>query len=124
MSITTDLERGTQKMPPVVERPNPRGFALVASKINSDADKTTTIYRRFDALSARNLLFYQADLAELESSQKDLDENDILDNSFDAIGCQSDWITFKKAAAKYSGRNKEKMELALHIREVLEIYRM
>jgi hypothetical protein len=66
------------------------GFALVASKLNSDVDKTTTIYQRFDQLSARNLLFYQAELAELEEQQKrqDTEDRDAKDQA--SIECQSD----------------------------------
>jgi hypothetical protein len=107
-----------------------RGFALVASKLNSDADKTTTIYQRFDELSARNLL-YQAELAELEEQQKrqDTEDRDAKDQA--SIECQSDWNKFAEATefetAKSSDvvakwREKEKMELALKIRERLEKY--
>jgi hypothetical protein len=42
------------------------GFSRVARKIASDIDKTTTIYRRFDRLSACNILLLQAEIAELE----------------------------------------------------------
>jgi hypothetical protein len=103
-----------------------RGFALVASKLNSDADKTTTIYRRFDELSARNLLFYQAELAELEERQKrqDTEDRDAKDQA--SIECQSDWNKFAEAAESTDAANrreKEKMELAIKIRERLEKYR-
>lgn len=53
------------------------GFPLVADKIASDADKTTTIYRRFDRLSARNLLLLQGELAELETLQNRYDAEDL-----------------------------------------------
>jgi hypothetical protein len=103
-----------------------RGFALVASKINSDADKTTTIYRRFDELSARNLLFYQAELAELEEQQKRQDKEDSDAKDQASVECQSDWNKFAEAAKSTdvaNRRGKEKMELALKIRERLEKYR-
>ncbi|KAF8849546.1 hypothetical protein BDZ45DRAFT_680448 [Acephala macrosclerotiorum] len=39
-------------------RPEPvNGFPQLAAKITSDPDKTTTSYRRYDRLSARNLHF-------------------------------------------------------------------
>jgi hypothetical protein len=107
-----------------------RGSALVASKLNSDADKTTTIYRRFDELSARNLLFYQAELVELEEQQKRQDTEDRDAKDQGSTECQSEWNKFAEAAeaAKSSDfvgkwREKEKMELALKIREGLEKYR-
>jgi len=103
-----------------------RGFALVASKLNSDADKTTTIYQRFDELSARNLLFYQAELAELEEQQKrqDTEDRDAEDQA--SIECQSDWNKFSEAAESTNVANrraKEKMELVIKIRVRLEKYR-
>jgi hypothetical protein len=103
-----------------------RGFALVASKINSDPDKSTTIYRRFDELSARNLLFYQAELAELEEQQKRYDEEDSAAKDKASIECQSDWNSFAKAASGTdvaNGREAEKMRLAMKVRELLEKYR-
>lgn len=104
-----------------------RGFALVASKIASDTDKTTTIYRRFDELSARNLLFYQAELAELEDLQREYDKEDVNAKDHVSIECQRDWSEFAKHAAEeglVQKREKEKMELAMKMRETLEKYRM
>jgi hypothetical protein len=105
-----------------------RGFALVASKIARDSDKTTTIYRRFDELSARNLLFYQAELAELEGQQREYDEVDRNAKDQASIECQRDWSEFEKHASEDENgmvqrREKEKMELAMKIREKLENYR-
>jgi hypothetical protein len=54
------------------------GFPRVADKVASDIDKATTIYRRFDRLSARNLLFLEAELAELEALQNKYDADDLL----------------------------------------------
>ncbi|KAE9362993.1 hypothetical protein N431DRAFT_423351 [Stipitochalara longipes BDJ] len=102
-----------------------RGFALVASKLNSDEDKTTTIYRRFDELSARNLLFYEAELAELEEQQKRQDAIDSDAKDPASVECQSDWSRFVEAAKSTdvaNGREKDKMELAMKIRERLEKY--
>lgn len=102
------------------------GFALVASKINSDTDKTTTIFRRFDELSARNLLFYEAELAELEEQQKQQDKEDGYARDQTSIERQSDWNKFVEAANSTNltnTREKEKMELAMKIRDRLEKYR-
>ena len=117
-----DVELASQPANPA------RGFALVASKIASDSDKTTTIYRRFDELSARNLLFYQAELAELEGQQSDYDEVDLNAKDQASIECQRDWSEFEKHANEDENgmvqrREKEKMNLAMKIREKLEKYR-
>ena len=102
------------------------GFALVTSKLNLDADKTITIYWRFDKLSARDLLFYQAGLAELEDHQKrqDTEDRDAEDQA--SIESQSDWNKFSEAAESTNVANrraKEKMELVIKIRVRLEKYR-
>jgi hypothetical protein len=99
----------------------------MASKIASDIDKTTTIYRRFDELPSRNLLFYQAELAELEDLQREYDKEDLNEKDQVSIECQRDWSEFDKHAAEeglVQKREKEKMELAMKIREKLEKYRM
>ena len=44
-----------------------KGYPSLAAFIASDKDKSTVIYRRFDRLSARNLLYLQSELAELEA---------------------------------------------------------
>jgi hypothetical protein len=117
-----DIELATRNVNPT------RGFALVASKIASDIDKTTTIYRRFDELSARNLLFYQAELAELEEQQREYDEVDRNNKDPAAIESQRDWNQFVCQASDDEGgsvqkREKEKMKLAMKIRDKLEKYR-
>ncbi|OBT43770.1 hypothetical protein VE00_06271 [Pseudogymnoascus sp. WSF 3629] len=52
------------------------GFPRVAEKLASDPDKTTTIFRRFDRLSARSLILQEAELAELEAELDRLDQED------------------------------------------------
>ncbi|RDL30108.1 uncharacterized protein BP5553_10386 [Venustampulla echinocandica] len=104
--------------------PISEGFIGLTAKIAADPDKSTTIYRRFDALSARNLLFYQAELAELEERQNQYDKEDrkARDQLNQAsIECQHDWETFANYA-KEVGRERSKMELAMKIRTTLEKY--
>jgi len=114
-----NLEAGTEYQTPGILS---KGFSAVASKIAADPDKTTTIYRRFDKLSARNLLFYQAELAELEGQQEVLDSEDRNATDEYSDNCQRDWRWFEKGA-KVEGREQKKMELAMRIRHTLEKYR-
>ena len=67
---SNDVESASSKLHPR------NGFAAVADKVAQDVDKTTTIYRRFDRLSARNILLLQAELAELEDQQDKCDLED------------------------------------------------
>jgi hypothetical protein len=106
------------------------GFPLVADKIDSDVDKTTTIYRRFDRLTARNLLLMQAELAELETLQNRYDAEDLRKRDQVTIECHRDWGEFEKysSATENNGQptwpdQKEKMKLVMKIREKLKEYR-
>lgn len=49
------------------------GYATVASAIAQDPDKETYIFRRFDILTARNLLNLQGELIALQSELQELD---------------------------------------------------
>lgn len=107
-----------------------KGFPQVAKKLASDPDKTTTIFRRFDRLSARNLIYLEAELAELEAQQDILDENDKKPTSEEECNCHTEWSTFERLA---TGRDSNgdptnpgqagKLELALKIRAKIKEYR-
>jgi hypothetical protein len=108
------------------------GFPRVADKIASDPDKTTTIYRRFDRLSARNLLLLQAELAELEALQNRYDTEDLKKRDQITIDCHHEWGEFEKhgTATESKGKlipadpnQKERMDLAMKIRAKLKEYR-
>ncbi|EPE32086.1 hypothetical protein GLAREA_12168 [Glarea lozoyensis ATCC 20868] len=131
MARPRDIERGSPPLEPdrtTLVDPGggiincKRGFAAVAEKIVFDPDRSTTIYRRFDKLSARNLLFYQAELAELEELQDKYDEEDC--NEKDAISkeCQRDWLELKKRATEGREREKARFGLCMEIREKVERY--
>src|SRR5271154_1371889 len=52
------------------------GYASLANFIASDADHSSVIFKRFDRLSARNLLYMQSELAELQAQQDEYDRDD------------------------------------------------
>jgi len=52
------------------------GLPRIAAFINSDPDSVVTIYKKFNALSTRNLLLLETRVAALEAVQKALDETD------------------------------------------------
>ena len=120
-----DIELSSRELQPI------GGFPSVADKIASDVDKTTTIYRRFDKRSARNILLLQAELAELERLQDRYNAEDRkrMDDEVVTEG-QRDWREFEKNAAKTDRygqllhpREKKKMDLAIRIRGKLKEYR-
>ena len=57
----------------------PMGYPRFAAFVANDEDRSTTIYRRFERLSARNLLYLETELAELEAAQDRLDATSQLD---------------------------------------------
>ncbi|KFY14264.1 hypothetical protein V492_02726, partial [Pseudogymnoascus sp. VKM F-4246] len=118
-------------MSPGYPLPKPlNGFPRVAQKLASDPDKTTTIFRRFDRLSARNLILLEAELAELEERLERWDEKDKLSVEEEVRECHTEWSAFERLAG---GRDADgelvnpeqaaKMELVLRIRAKLKEYR-
>jgi hypothetical protein len=114
-----------------LDKPKPiQGFPRVADRIAFDPDKTSTIFRRFDCLSARNLLFLEAQLAELEARQNRSDEQDLIAAALTIVECHSDWRKFEAYATERNGDGSfakpdqaAKMELALEIKDKLNEYR-
>jgi len=52
------------------------GYAKVARLIASDSEKSGAIFKRFDKLATRNLLYQEAWLAYLERKQDEFDRKD------------------------------------------------
>ncbi len=106
------------------------GFPRVAYKLASDPDRTTTLFRRFDQLSARNLLYLEAELAQLEAQQNRFDDQDLIAADETTLECHTNWSKFDRHAKekntdttfKQPGQ-AAKMELALKIRGKIKEYR-
>ena len=99
-----------------------KGYPSLAAFIASDRDKSTAIYRRFDRLSARNLLYLQSELVELEARQDRYDAED-LERPTQEKASARNWQTFKEKAAETNNVcEKERMELALDIRAKIKEY--
>ena len=102
-----------------------KGYPSLAVFIASDRDKSTAIYRRFDRLSARNLLYLQSELVELEARCDRYDAEDAEDfgRPTDEKETASNWVKFKEKAAETGNiREKNRMETALEIRAKLKEY--
>lgn len=123
------------------------GFGSLASFMASDSDHSPFIFRRFDKLAARDLLYYQSQLAQLQAEQDELDVHDRIDiesTAGEAGGeehrdrirdCVQDWKCFEHAAlhsaslAQNSAIGtsseiwKKRMDLAMRIRTTLKDYR-
>jgi hypothetical protein len=112
--MTRDLEIGMTEMQYV------KGYPSLASFISSDKDRSTAIYRRFDGLAARNILYLQSELAELEAQQKMFDAEDVNGSMLDKT-CARNWSDFKRISFE-NEKQKERMQLAMDIRKTLKEY--
>ena len=100
-----------------------RGYPSLAAFIASDCDHSTSIYRRFDRLSARNLLYLQSELAELEAKQDTLDNEDYRASTYDKQTLR-DWQKLRERAQSPGNlKERKRLDLALEIRGKLQEYR-
>lgn len=99
------------------------GYSRLAAFNASDPDEQTSIYRRFDELGARNLLWYQSELVELEAKLRRFDDDD-LTATMDAKTCSRDWEKLATRAEDPGNEHERKrMNLVFEIREKLKVYR-
>ena len=100
-----------------------KGYPSLAAFIASDCDKSIAIYRRFDRLSARNLLYLQSELVELEARQDALDAEYLRGTTEDKKSARN-WHTLKlRAAEPGNTAEKERVEISEEIRKKFKEYR-
>jgi hypothetical protein len=99
------------------------GYASLAAFIASDPDHSTAIYRRFDELSARNLLYLQSELAELKARQDELDQEDFRGDLDDKRRAK-DWKVLRDRADSGDVNARERLDLVHSIRSKLKEYSM
>lgn len=117
--MSKDLERDTV----VVTYIN--GYPSLASFIASDRDHSTSLYRRFDRLAARNLLYLQSELLELEARQDAFDADDLRDaiHNEEVKASVRNWeVLTRRAAEPNNRREKERIELIKEITEKIKEY--
>ena len=99
------------------------GFAGVADFIASDKEHSTSIYRQFQKIAARNILYLQSELRELELRQEEFDRDD-ANGDLDATQAAMDWQEFcHRARDPDDDRARERMQLVKDIREKVKEYR-
>ena len=108
----------------VLDKEYPNGFASVAASIAKDPDSTSTIYRRFDRLTARNLLYLQSRLQNLEATLDQLDDEDLRTGDVESKKAATSWEDFERLAKDESrGKEKKRMEVAEQIEIAIKKYR-
>lgn len=84
-------------------------------------DDELPIFRRFDRLNARNLLYLQSELIALEARLQTLDGEDDKDGSMDVMLSAKCWETLLLRAEEHP-HEIERMELIRKIRIVIKEY--
>ncbi|MCJ1231960.1 hypothetical protein MMC12_008640 [Toensbergia leucococca] len=116
------------------------GYPRFAAFIANDEDKSTTIYRRFERLSARNILYLESELTELEAKQDELDEESRRDEdlassaqSWEELHSQANYnktedfsvdssIEERARKGRLATAAQDRLELARRIRSTLKEY--
>lgn len=92
------------------------GFPSLAAFIASDRDGSAAIFKRFSRLAARNLLFIQSELADLEARLDQMDEDDKANR--EAMQSLRNWEKYKERA----NDEPERMELTTQLRKLMKEY--
>jgi hypothetical protein len=90
-----------------------RGYPQLAAYIAADEDKSITIYRRFERLAARNLLYLESELADLEAKQDELDQQSRKANDKIAAEKNLQQLSTLAVGLETKLREKEKEEKRL-----------
>lgn len=85
------------------------------------SDPELSVFRRFDGLSSRNLLYLQSELLDLQTRLADFDQEDYNEKSGDVVLSAKCWETFAARAEEHP-RENERMELIRKIRVVMREY--
>lgn len=99
------------------------GFAQVARWIALDPDKEASIYRKFDALAARNLLYLQSELLVLENKLDRIDINDAKSDDMDLGDAIMTWETLEQQYSNGNEKARVRMDLIIKIRARIKEYR-
>ncbi|KAJ9667112.1 hypothetical protein H2201_002631 [Coniosporium apollinis] len=100
------------------------GYPSLSRFIASDPDRTALVFKRFDRLAVRSLLYLQSELEDLQVQQDEYDRVDANDQSDDLSSkqCARNWQEFKKKA-QMDQKQKERMELVMKIKVTMKEYR-
>lgn len=101
------------------------GYASVAALVARDPDNETFIFRRFDELGARNLLYLQTELLVIESKIKALDKAVLVSQDTDLQHAQKSWTEMLRQFDGGNGSEKtvERYQLVKELREKIKEYR-
>lgn len=117
---TRDTEKSSQP-PEYLE-----GFAEFAQYLGSSSE--LALFRRFDVVSTRNLLYLQAQLLSVEAQLEHQDDLDMKvsrlggDESMKVLLAAKDWASFRLQSKEDDIQNA-KMETVMELRKLMKEYR-
>ena len=85
------------------------------------SDPELSIFKRFDRLSSRNLLYLQSELLDLQAQLQSFDEEDYNEKTGEVILSARCWETFSAKAEEHP-RENERMSIILKIRSQMKAY--
>lgn len=95
------------------------GYPKLAAQIGLRPE--LAMFRRFGALNAENLLYYQAELVDLEKSLQKCQEADRASGVGRKPSYSVNWYWLRESEAGLDGDTKQ-LNLVLRIRETLRLY--
>jgi hypothetical protein len=101
----------------------PLGFAALSSLMASDGDQELLIFRKFDEISARNLLYLQCELLSIEDRLKRCDRKLSKSGDMDLEEAAETWETMVEQAKDGKPVAQEMMELIHELRAKVKEYR-
>ncbi|KAJ0313982.1 hypothetical protein Brms1b_007307 [Colletotrichum noveboracense] len=103
------------------------GYLTAASWLARDVDNETLIFRKFDTLSAANLLYMQSEILELEKHLEHMHLTTVQSDDMDLKDAASTWETLveqsRAGTTSFRQDAKERMDLIRELREKLREYR-
>jgi hypothetical protein len=104
--------------------PTSEGFAAVAEWIALDPDNETFIFRKFDRLAARNLLYLQARIMVLEKEFEGLDKEVTQSNDMTLKDAARTWEQLVQKDSEGQEHARRHMKLSFEIKQALKEYCM
>ena len=118
------MQKQATGAPPDIELGIPRdGYPGLAAWIAHDPDNESYVFRKFDRLSARNLLNLQSQLIALEEKLDRFDRETRQSQDFELRLSARRWETFEKNAEDPNRPERTRMELAKDLQEKIKEYR-
>lgn len=98
------------------------GFAEVARFIADDKEHTSSIYRRYERLAARDLLYLQEELRTLELQLEEFDREDVQGGE-DEIEAAVNWAVLQKGARTSNSKESHRQKVIRKLRIKIKEYR-